>query len=104
MFKKGDAAEFWSNGFIGEHWAHGEHGRQNSTCLEQVKAIVDKFYHKFPFSEWEQVSKAPNGIAYTGRTIRVINSSRVVVNQRDFVEGRLAIPPMKKTSKVMFFL
>ena len=66
---------------------------------KEVKALVDKFYNKFPFSEWEQVHKAPNGVAYTGRTIRVITAEKVAVNQRDFVEGRLAIPPCKKSNR-----
>jgi len=57
-----------------------------------AEARVQQLHDRFPFGEWVEVSKAPGGVLYTGKNIKVVQRGgklEVEINQQEFIEGRM---------------
>ena len=53
-----------------------------------MENLVEDFYRKYPFGEWEYVEASQNGIAYTGRQI-FLCGNEIHMRQPDFIKGRM---------------
>ena len=62
-----------------------------------TEGIVAKSHDKYPYGEWVRVKDKANGVAYTGRTLKVVGEE-IWMSQQDFIEGRISTLPARKLS------
>ena len=55
---------------------------------DEIEAKVETLREKYPFGEWVDVAECPDGITYTGRTIKIVGNE-VHLDQQEFVDGRM---------------
>ena len=63
----------------------------------EAEAQVETFRAKYDFGEWRSVADEPDGVQYTGRTIKV-DGDQVLINQEDFIDGRIEKLPITRGS------
>jgi hypothetical protein len=61
-----------------------------------MRTLTKQVKDRFPFGEWLKVSDEPEGVHYTGRRIRLGTDGEILVDQEEFIAGRLVtLPPCR---------
>ena len=63
-----------------------------------MKHAVEKISKAYPFGEWVYVHEQKNGVAYTGRSVK-LEGSTIKLCQTEFIKGRMEQLDVKRCPK-----